>query len=84
VRLVADGDDRSTVIWPQGFSYRLQNGAVRIVDPHGRVIGELGGSFKLGGGHVPELHDGVALSPADRDRATGQCPGRYWIVGDVP
>ena len=78
------GDDPSTVVWPVGFSVKSDAADLAILDKSGRLVGRVGGSFRLGGGHVPQLHDGIPMSAADRDLAHAQCPGRFWIVGDVP
>jgi hypothetical protein len=57
---------------------------MRVRDAAGREIGQVGGSFRLGGGEVQSLHEGIGVSAADRQRAATHCPGRYWVVGDVP
>lgn len=78
VRLNAD---RHTVVWPMGFSLQHEADAYQVLDADGQVVGELGAStFYLAGGEVPELHDGVGLSPASQEQATRSCPGRFWIV----
>ena len=77
------GDDPSTVVWPAGFSVKSEAADLLIIDKSGRLVGRVGGSFRLGGGHVPQLHDGIPMSAADRDLARARCPGRFWIVGDV-
>lgn len=73
------GPDPATVVWPYGA--RLDGLTVR--DAAGRTIGRIGGPFRLGGGEVPALHTGIPLSAAEREAAR-RCPGRFWIVGDVP
>lgn len=73
-----------TVVWPHAFELRQRNGAATVVAPGGREIGEVGGAFRFGGGEVPTLHEGVAVSDAQRELALQRCPGRYWIVGEIP
>lgn len=82
VRLVSE--EPATVVWPKDFTLVERNGSLLVRDPDGRDIGRLGGNFRLGGGFVNELHSGINLSSADRQRAGGTCPGSFWIVGDVP
>ncbi|HSK18784.1 MAG TPA: hypothetical protein VK912_06570 [Longimicrobiales bacterium] len=78
-----DSPDPATVVWPNGFTM-VQSGDEMVVrDATGREIGRVGGTFRLGGGEVTSLQ-GAAMSAADRQRAQTHCPGRYWIVGDVP
>jgi hypothetical protein len=78
-----DSPDPATVIWPKGFTIVSSGDTLHIRDASGRDIGQIGGSFRLGGGEVQTLHDGIGVSAADRQRAQTQCPGRYWIVGSV-
>jgi hypothetical protein len=73
-----------TVVWPHGFELRRRDGALAVIDPGGREIGRVGGSFTFGGGEVPTLHEGIALSGTQKAVALERCPGRYWIVGEVP
>jgi hypothetical protein len=43
----------------------------------------VGGSFRLGGGEVPALPDGIGVSAGDRQLTQANSTGRYWIVGEV-
>lgn len=79
-----DTPDAHTVVWPFGFSLVTVGGELVVRDAEGDAVGAIGGRFRLGGGEVASLHDGIALAPEDRDRAESLCPGRYWIVGEVP
>jgi hypothetical protein len=81
---LAQSGGQHTVVWPFGFELRPHNGGANVVDSRGRVIGEIGGAFTFGGGEVPTLHEGIALSDEQRAVARERCPGRYWIVGEVP
>jgi hypothetical protein len=77
--------DGHTVIWPHGSRLVWRNGVPWVREgPDGRYLGYIGGNFRLGGGEVEELHTGLSISAADRELAAGNCPGRYWIVGEVP
>lgn len=78
-----DTADRHTVVWPFGSRLESRDDGLHVTDAAGRDIGRIGGSFRFGGGEVPFLHEGV-LSDDDRRRAETRCPGRYWIVGEVP
>ena len=75
---------RHTVIWPAGFTLaEAEDGAPRVLDAQGVEIGRIGGRFRLGGGEVSTLHEGIPLTEADRRTAREHCPGRYWIVGET-
>lgn len=75
---------RHTVIWPKGFTLVGDGGGLAVEDAGGRVVGRVGGDFRLGGGEVPFLHDGIDLAPEAVEEAEARCPGRYWIVGEAP
>ena len=79
-----DSPDPATVVWPKGFTISGSGAALRVRDASGRDIGRIGESFRLGGGEVSSLHEGIGVSAADRQRAETHCTGRYWIVGEVP
>lgn len=78
-----DGPDPATVVWPKDFSLEERGGELLVVAEDGGVAGRVGGPFRLGGGEVPFLHDGIPVSDEDRRLAAERCPGRYWIVGEV-
>jgi hypothetical protein len=75
--------ERSTVVWPYGFTLDDGDDQLRVRDASGKVLGRVGGTFRFGGGHVPELHEGIDLPPALRERARTSCPGDFWVVGDT-
>ncbi|NIQ52874.1 MAG: hypothetical protein GWN71_05275 [Gammaproteobacteria bacterium] len=53
-------------------------------DAGGAHVGVIGETFRLGGGEVATLHDGLGLSEATIKRANELCPGRFWFVGEIP
>ncbi len=81
IRLGSDGG--STVVWPHGSRLQSNGAVVRVIAADGREIGRLGGEFRFGGGHVPDLHEGIAVADADRQHAQASCPGDFWITGDI-
>jgi hypothetical protein len=76
-----DSPDPATIVWPKGFTISESAGTMIVRNDAGRQIGQIGGSFRLGGGELSLVQD---VSDADRQRLESSCPGRYWIVGDVP
>ncbi|HZD05483.1 MAG TPA: hypothetical protein VE173_11205 [Longimicrobiales bacterium] len=78
-----DSSEPATVIWPFRSSLEDSDGVLRVLDEAGDEIGRIGGEFRLGGGFVQTLHDGIPLSDSDQALATDRCPGVYWIVGAV-
>ena len=76
----ADAVDNATIVWPKGFS--LADG--RVQDATGRPIGTIGGEFRLGGGEIDVLPMNIAGDAALRARVLELCPGKFFLVGDVP
>ena len=75
-----DTPERPTVVWPKDYGFEVTAGRILILDDGGDPVGRVGEGFRLGGGEVPSLHEGLAFTQADRDLAEAQCPGIYWIV----
>lgn len=75
-----DGPDDATVVWPKGFGVRSADGGIVVVDASGQVVGRTGDDFRLGGGEVDELHEGLGFTAADRALAAARCPGKFWIA----
>jgi hypothetical protein len=40
------GGNRMTLVWPQGFSARLVEGTVQVLDPAGRVVANQGDTIE--------------------------------------
>ncbi len=79
---LADSDSGHTVVWPYG-SYLDGPGDRIIYTNEGKVLGMIGGQFRFGGGEVPTLWENGPVAEQVRQRALGECPGKYWLVGDV-
>ena len=78
-----DGPESHTVIWPVGFEFRRDGDRIVVVDATADERGDLETEFRLGGGEVSELHDGMGFTEQDRARAAENCPGRYWVAHSV-
>lgn len=74
-----EGLEAHTPIWPRGYRLEVTSGAGVVRSGNGSIVGIIGGHFRLGGGEVQTL-EWVEVTPADRERVTSTCPGRYWIV----
>jgi hypothetical protein len=69
-----------TAIWPSGYDLVSRDGVLTVVDDEGKVVGDVGGEFRLGGGEMADL-DGVSIISDDVQAvAEERCPGRYWLV----
>lgn len=83
-RLDVGGPEDATVVWPYGATLVHHGGTYVVRDAEGREVGVVGERFRFGGGYVPRLHDGIPMNVDARARAEAQCPGVYWIVGEIP
>lgn len=79
VRL-AESTGQTTVLWPKGFSGRAVSGGIEIRDERGAVVGRTGQRFRMAGGGLPFLHEGIGFTAADQALAASRCPGAFWLV----
>jgi hypothetical protein len=81
--LRVNGEGGATVIWPYGFRLVAHAGGLYVKHPAGRIIGRIGGDFRMGGGFVPSASY-AHLSAADRALLESRCPSTYyWVVGET-
>ena len=73
-----DGTDY-LLIWPQRFELTVDGQDIRISDDSGVSL-SVGQEIGFGGGEMPldHLHT-LVEQPVPND-----CPGPYWIVGEIP
>lgn len=66
-------------IWPYGYSLRITDKQIEVIDNDGQLVARVGDKIKVGGGEVPaeivEEYIGRQL-PDD-------CEGPYWLVSEV-
>ena len=76
---VSDQNNKSfLLIWPQGFSVRVNHNITEVVDGKGQLIAQVGDSLRVGGGEMPAQHiTEYVLQPLP-----DKCPGPYWIISD--
>ena len=75
--------DDATVVWPKEFTLVRRSAGEWVLNESGQEVGSIGQSFRLGGGEVPYLHEGLGFSPDEAKQVHDRCPGRFWIVGAV-
>jgi hypothetical protein len=67
------------LIWPYGYSLRIEGKELQVVDNYGQLVGRLGDKIKVGGGEVPaEIVEEYIGQPLPDD-----CEGPYWLVSEV-
>jgi hypothetical protein len=69
------------VIWPYGYSYRIDGKDIWIIDDKGIHVVRVGDKIELGGGYVPDY----AIEQATGQPLNGECRGKekYWLTGNV-
>ncbi|HLO17158.1 MAG TPA: hypothetical protein VK206_20160 [Anaerolineales bacterium] len=78
LRVNDENDNSFLPIWPRGFSARLNDGIIEVVDDQDQLIAQVGDNLRIGGGEMPGQHiKEDTLQPLPDD-----CPGPYWLVGD--
>ena len=64
-------------VWPYGFSMRIQNDMIEVLDEKGMLRARVGDTLRLGGGVATD--SSIAQFVAQLPPAS--CGGPYWIVG---
>jgi hypothetical protein len=68
------------VIWPYGYTVRLENSIVQVLDADGRVVARAGDWIVLGGGEIDSA-EGIEASIGQS--LPSDCTGPYWIAGEI-
>lgn len=67
------------LIWPYGYSLRIEGKEIQAIDSDGQVVARVGDRIKVGGGEVPaEIVEKYIGQPLPDN-----CTGPYWIVSEV-
>lgn len=75
-----ESTERPTVLWPKGFRARSEGARTAILNAAGEVVGRTGDVFRMGGGGLPFLHEGLGFTPEDQALAVSRCPGEFWLA----
>jgi hypothetical protein len=71
--------DGLLLIWPYGYTLKIEGSEVNVVDDTGLVVAKVGEIIKIGGGEITleraEQYLGISLS--------GNYTGPYWRVSEV-
>lgn len=70
------------IVWPHGFTATAMIGAPQVLNANGEVVGTVGMEISLGGG-AREGDVATAFEEEHPDLPLDQCPGPYWLVGEV-
>jgi hypothetical protein len=79
LRVATEGGEPYLVIWPYGFTLKADGPALHVLDETGQLAAVVGSVVSLGGGEIPQ----EAYEAGHPDLPDDQCPGPYWIVGEI-
>jgi hypothetical protein len=68
------------IIWPYGYTVRLEDSTVQVIDADGQVVACVGDWIVLGGG---ETDSAEAVERSIGQSLPSDCTGPYWIAGVV-
>lgn len=77
------GDSHVTMVWPYGYRLISTIEGSTVVDEAGREIGRIGSQFRLGGGIVSSIPEGLIGPARRRQAAMARCPGQFWIAASL-
>jgi hypothetical protein len=86
LRVIDENNTSWLLIWPYGFSLRVDGEELQIINDKGQVVAHVGDYIYFGGGEVA-LPEEEAREHIEKN-ITGQklpdsCNGPYWIVGET-
>jgi len=76
----SNSDTSYLLVWPPDFTLSMEADAVLLFNGAGEVVARVGEEVRLSGGEVKSVR---YLDELVRQSLPADCPGPYWIVGDV-
>ncbi len=77
-------DNNYLLIWPHGFSLRIEGEEIQVIDSNGQVFARVGDIIKVGGGEAPSGKEKEYLEKYFVEQPLpDDCQGPYWIIGQV-
>ena len=83
---VSAPDDDWLLLWPEGYTARVADGQLDVLDESGEVVGRVGEPLRVGGGETnPVEIGGTAAAERRASELTGldipeRCGDLYWLV----
>jgi hypothetical protein len=77
-----DSSTSYLLVWPPEYTEKvsIEKDTVQIIDRGKTVVWHIGEMVHLGGGEIPSIE---YLDERLRQKLPANCPGPYWVVGDV-
>ena len=76
----SNSDTSYLLVWPPDFTLSIDADAVLLFNGAGAVVARVGEEVRFSGGEVKSVR---YLDEHVRQSLPSDCPGPYWIVGDV-
>jgi hypothetical protein len=76
------GPGSLTLVWPTGWSARVEDETIAVLDGAGQVVARMGNEVRLRGREIPHSAD-VAVYRQLMDELPGDCVGASWLVDGV-
>jgi hypothetical protein len=67
------------LIWPNGYSVKVENGKIHVLDKNGEVVARVGDRIKVGGGETPITNVEKLIGYSLPDDWEGTC----WLVSEI-
>ncbi len=71
------------VIWRHDHDLRTGNEVIEVLNGQGEVIGRVGERLVAGGGAFESPNTGAQLAETIPGLPVDQCPGPFWILGEI-
>lgn len=72
--------DDNLIVWPYGYSLKIQDDTIKILNEKGKLMAIVGEIVKLGGGQVGTNESALEELSEYQNK---DCKGPLWIVGKV-
>jgi hypothetical protein len=69
------------VVWPFGYSLKIANGMIMVMDGAGKMRVRVGEEVFVSGGETKTVEGIAALDEQLKRELSTRCPGPYWLVG---
>lgn len=76
------GGGGDLIVWPPGYSMRVEDGEIQIVRGDGQTVARVGDKMELGGGQIASSTGSRGMYEEFLN-IPEKCTGPLWIVGEV-
>jgi hypothetical protein len=77
---IGEGDSSYLILWQPDYFVNNDDGVIEVLDRNGQVVARVGEEIRMGGGEVPLT---VELERQLREPLPKECPGPYWLMGQL-